>query len=574
MPYEAKEKRCDLELEIKGVMNSRTRTDSPMMKRRYFLGITTAGAAVVSGADFGLAAAPVARQKAPFRVLYSNDLTHITSCISPYHKAREPFRKEMLEASVDEVAGIGVDAHFLQPGLGMVPLWPSKVLPVEEHYRWVKERYGLGPDSYGRYVLAGGDIVKVFIDRCRKRGQAAFISLRLNDVHQKEFAGAKLGDKLSGSAAMALTRFYVEHPEWRVGPDPKRGPDVAMNWAIPEVRAQKFALLQELCENYDLDGFELDFMRFYSFFPSDTTTSTQRTSIMTGFVRQVRELLDRTARAGRRRWLCARVPCYVKGLDPLGLDLAGMVETGLDMVNVSTSYFTMQQTDFAALRKMAPQAAMYLELCHSIWNGGKVVPGYDTFTFRRTSPEQYYTAAHLAYARGADGVSTFNFPYYREHGGPGRGPFHEPPFEVFKHLGDTAWLARQPQHWFVAPGWNNPFLRPPTLPRKLEPGKTTTFTLDLAPPVGGWKRAGRLRIQGEGALGDGRWQVLFNGIKLMPATDVSEPFPNPYPVMLGKPEEMRAWTVPAEQLQDGHNQVEIKLNQGKPASLVYLDLMV
>ena len=32
-------------------------------------------------------------------------------------------------------------------------------------------------------------------------------------------------------------------------------------------------------------------------------------------------------------------------------------------------------------------------------------------------------------------MSAFNFVYYREHGGAGRGPFNEPPFEVFKHLG-------------------------------------------------------------------------------------------------------------------------------------------
>ena len=43
------------------------------------------------------------------------------------------------------------------------------------------------------------------------------------------------------------------------------------NWAVPEVRAQKFALIRELCENYDLDGLELDFLRFYSFFRIEET---------------------------------------------------------------------------------------------------------------------------------------------------------------------------------------------------------------------------------------------------------------------------------------------------------------
>ena len=49
-----------------------------------------------------------------------------------------------------------------------------------------------------------------------------------------------------------------------------------LNWAIPEVRAHKFALIKELCTNYDFDGLEMDFMRFYALFALDQTTSAQR----------------------------------------------------------------------------------------------------------------------------------------------------------------------------------------------------------------------------------------------------------------------------------------------------------
>ena len=38
-----------------------------------------------------------------------------------------------------------------------------------------------------------------------------------------------------------------------------------------------------------------------------------------------------------------------------------------------------------------PQAAVYLVLCHSTWNGKRLGPGYGAFTFRRTTPEQYRT---------------------------------------------------------------------------------------------------------------------------------------------------------------------------------------
>ena len=61
--------------------------------------------------------------------------------------------------------------------------------------------------------------------------------------------------------------------------------------------------------------------------------------------------------------------------------------------------------------------------------------------------EQFETTAHWAYALGGDGVSLFNFAYYREFGpfSGDRGPFSEPPFGVLKLLGDPEYLARQSQ---------------------------------------------------------------------------------------------------------------------------------
>ena len=506
------------------------------------------------------------------RVLYSNDATNITSCISPFHKEREPFRKEMLEATVDEVAGL-VDAHLLQPGLGMVPMWPSKVLPLAEHYAWIRQRYGQKPDPFGQFVLDGGDVVQVFIDRCRLKRQAAFISLRMNDAHHKEFSDPKPGDKPGGSIGMSVTKFYTEHPEYRLRPGSLRGADLVQNWAVPEVRAQKMALIRELCENYDLDGLELDFLRFYSYFREEETPLEQRRAIMTSFVREVRSLMNQTARNGKHRWLCARVPCHLPALDVLGLDLKALVAAGLDMVNASEHYFTTQQHDLAAIRAQTQGAALYFELCHTIWKGDKVLKGYDVFPFRRATREHLHTAAHLAYARGADGISLFNFAYYRQHGqGEGRGVFGEPPFEALKALRDPQALAQEPQHWFIAQGWRAPGMKPLPLPRKIEPGKPAAFSFDLAAPASGWKQDARVRIQADRSLEGSEWAAAFNGEALTMTGDVSEPFPVVYPSMLGRPEELRAWGVPHSLLREGKNTFEVTLKSGEPFSVVLVDL--
>lgn len=530
------------------------------MNRRQFIQAASSAVALPLGA-----ADP--RSKAPFRVIYSNDLTNITSCVSPFHAAREPFRPEMLDATVDEVADL-VDAHFLQPGLGVVPLWPSKVIDLKEHFAWIKQRYGQKPDSFSQFVLNGGDIMQRFVDRCRAKGQAAFISLRMNDAHHKEFVDPKPGDKPGSSIGMSVTRWYAKHPEHRIKPGSLRGADLVLNWAVPEVREQKLAMLRELIENYDLDGLELDFLRFYSYFRPETPIE-QRRAIMTNFVQDVRKLL------GPKQWLCARVPCYLPALDELGLDLKALVAAGLDMVNASAHYFTTQQHDLAAIRKQTQGATLYFELCHTIWKGDKVQAGYDVFPFRRATREHLHTSAHLAYARGADGISIFNFAYYRQHGqGEGRGEFGEPPFEALKALRDPKELASEPQHWFIASGWRCPGAKPLPVPRKIELNKPAKFNFDLAAPTGGWKSDARVRIQAAKSLEGTEWTATFNGEAIEVTHDVSEPYAVPYPSMIAKPEELRAWLIPAKLLREGKNSLEVTQGSGGVYSVLFVDLAI
>ena len=108
------------------------------MGRRGFL-IKAAGIAGASALGHTAVAAQASRRenatKAPFKVLYNNDTTNTAGCTTPGHKKGEPFREELLIASVDEVAGKGVDACLLSPGLGWIPWWQSKVVDEEDGAR-------------------------------------------------------------------------------------------------------------------------------------------------------------------------------------------------------------------------------------------------------------------------------------------------------------------------------------------------------------------------------------------------------------------------------------------------------
>ena len=511
------------------------------------------------------------RPRAPFKVIYSNDTTNVYSCTSPYHPARVPFSTAALQGSIDETANTGIEVHMLQPGVGWVPWWESTILP--NHYQWFMDTYQVWPDSFGLYMMNGGDIVQEFVDRCQQKGLVPFISYRLNDGHRLDNVDDLPGEIPNG-AGNNITQFYKENPEYRIGTNLNDWYQRVQNWAIPEVRNYKLAFIEEIIENYDIDGFELDFMRMCSLFPQDTTTSAQRQSIVTSVVAEVRQYLDDNTDPGDYKWLCVRVPGYLETHDALGIDIPSMVAAGVDMVNLSSYFFTDQQEQIAEVVSMVPNTPVYLEMTNTPITGSPIPGVYDSYPYRRATLEQFYTTAHLAYAQGAAGITMFNFAYYREHGADLEyiGPFHEPPFEVFEHLGDPNWLALQDHHYFMAGTWNNP---PRTTSRQLEQifnaGETHTFTLQMAP---GAYADGKLRIRGFDSLGSSVWQVSLNGQSLTAASDVSELFDSPYDNFLGEDEDYRAWLVPQELIADGDNTVAVTMVSGATEKITWIDIML
>ncbi len=183
-------------------------------------------------------------------------------------------------------------------------------------------------------------------------------------------------------------------------------------------------------------------------------------------------------------------------------------------------------------------AALYFELCHTMWKGDKVQAGYDVFPFRR---------ATRANARGL---------------------FGEPPFEALKALRDTQTLAHEPQHWFIANGWRAPGMKPLPVPRKIELNKPAKFNFDLSTPRGD----ARIRIQADQSLASTEWTATFNGEALVATPDVTEPFAVPYPSMLAKPEELRSWLIPARLLCEGKNSLEVTLAAGEAVTIVFVDM--
>ena len=522
---------------------------------------------------------------ATYKVLYGNDTFHATYLNSPYHHEDEGFKPDKMAASVREVADTAVDAQLFQMGSGRgIPCYPSEVYSLADHLAWWESHYGVHPfdgkipeNSLFAYLLDGGDLIQVMIDACRETGQAPFISHRLNDVHGVEHAGTPGNRK----GAFAIDRFYAEHLDWRLGANPQRWPERPLNWKYQAVRDYMLALIEEECNRYDIEGYELDFMRFGLFFPPDDPSFKDRIEIMTAFVARVREILDRSVREGRSRKLCVRIPVYSGVYPELGVDLKRWRDAGVNMVNLAHSYCTSQDGDLAALRAQVPDLALYIEMTHAVSISTPAKACNNGFTVRRTTPNQLYTTAHLAYERGFNGVSLYNFPYYRLSHVRQRGaeaepyaPGGEPPFEVLKHLDDPEWLKTQPKFFFLGHINSSFEFQPNPLPAKIEMGQVISLKMDaafVANPQTEWIR---LRIQCEQALGISQWEAWLDDEALMHEADCSEPFNNPYPLMLRTPEYHRAWRVPVAILTNGMHTITLKLVTGlTDAKLVFVDLV-
>jgi hypothetical protein len=506
--------------------------------------------------------------KAPFKLLYNNDNTNVAALTSPWHEEGERFRPEYLAASIEETAAFGVDAYMLSPGLGWVPWWQSSLEPG--FFDGWRARTGLEVEGVGglgceRYVAGGGDMVKVLVDTCRRCNMAPFVSLRINDVHHQEHYNAR------NQQSLVSCRFYSEHPEWHIDPEhPKKAgycKQRGMNWAVPQVRDYRVAQIRELADHYDLAGLELDFLRDDTLFRNDMPEA-DRIEIVTDFIRRARAVLD--ARPAPRRWLCVRIPQRLASLAQTGLDIERLRDAGVDMFNLSGWFHTTQRADIAEVRRRAPEAAIYQELTQSTGAHRYFIdnPLYGCDGDPKTSDHQLYTTARLAKAQGADGLSLFNFAYYRSGSRPKDLPEMEPPFHVLPKFNDTEYLARQHAYYWLAATYYFG-----QLPRTIEPAKVETFQVDMGKPrlsnEGAYPARLRLHLR-EACPESLQLGVAFNGRALEPTPDVSRFFGNPFDGMISPPSHRRAWVLPRAAIADGRNEVVVTTGEAR-VQVIYLD---
>ena len=258
---------------------------------------------------------------------------------------------------------------------------------------------GYWPNNVTQALLdQGTDALEIVVNFCKQKKIEVFWTMRMNDTHD----GYGYTD--------LLPKLKKDHPDWVMGtPDkpPKHGRWSAVDFGRPEIRDLAFRYIEEVCNNYDVDGVEMDFWRMPCFFRPHATGSdcTQKElDMMTGLVRRVREMTEQVGlKRGRPILVAVRVPDSVGYCRAIGLDVVRWMQDDLIDLLVVSGYFRLNPWEVSVELGHKYDVPVYPCLSNT-WLKGEALK-------IRNSLENYRARATNVWDSGADGVYVFNvFP--------------------------------------------------------------------------------------------------------------------------------------------------------------------
>ncbi len=377
------------------------------------------------------------------KLIHYNDARHYS-----IYRYDPPMSVHQWRQPVDEILGTEVDTLVYGLGSGETFLHGTQVglkwgEGVEEHN--MSMMWWRATKNLNLALEAGIDPLAVAVDRAHEKGRHILGSLRMTEPTSPKDDNPYM-----------LGRLKRERPEVMIGehhPDYPRAAGCA-DYTREEVRAERLAVIEEVCGRYGMDGLEFDPYVGVFFKPSEVR---EKTPVLTEFMREVRRLLDRLGEArGEPLWLAVKTRCTEEANLALGMDVRGWLEEGLlDIVVPWTESFLFDQempvgwlVDAAA----GSETPVYPMLGRSPYDDRHHLP----------TIEMYRAAAANYRAMGADGLYLSDLPW----------PHTEREYLIFREMSDPDIHLRKKKHYFPAPSEPDPEPHAPKrhLPVDLEEG--------------------------------------------------------------------------------------------------------
>ena len=280
-------------------------------------------------------------------------------------------------------------------------------------------------------IAQATDPLQVMIEFCHRTGKEIFWSMRMNDTHD--------GVSRPGKLHFAFPRLKKDRPDLMIGTYANRPPHgrwTAVDYGRGEIRDMAYRFIEEVCQNYDVDGVELDFLRHLSYFKSVAyggVASDADCAAMTALMRHVRTMTEREGLSrGRPILLAVRVPDSLGYSKAVGIDVEQWLEEGLVDAVIGTGYFRLNPWEYLVGVGRQSGVSVYACLSETRVGGWAVAKRHRL----RRSNACYRARAAVCWQAGVDGIYIFN-----EYNA-GRG--------YLRQIGDPAALKRQPKHYFTA----------------------------------------------------------------------------------------------------------------------------
>jgi len=386
----------------------------------------------------------------------------------------------------------------------------------------------------------GIDPYQVWTDQCRKRKISPWLTMRMNDVHFVSTPG-----------------YFRNTTFWRSRRDLWRNPqttsndwmECAFDYSKKEAYDYHLAVVRELFERYDVDGFETDWLRFP--FHLTPGKAFEQREVLTRFMRDVRAIAKAwESKRGHAIKISARVAAHPDAAAGLGTDAVDWAREGLVDLIVASCFFS--SADFNI------PLELWQERLGRLAKNTPVVPGIDNgLAPYPGAPRQdldlglYYGWAEACRYRGATSFYLFNLVYF---------PSDRPPFRTLleKGLGVEVLQNSARRH---AVTYHD--AGPKGFPSGAQLPKDTATPVIVTIQTGGRPRSGTviviIGLSEKTAVKEASFTATLNGTQAASCAEADKP-----KTYGGTTVRALRYAMPLTALRDGANTVVIEPQAGMP----------
>lgn len=379
----------------------------------------------------------------PYRILFNSD-----GGSGALYAHEPPITDEQLCRVINSLEGTQVDVFIQSVSFGPFVAYGTKVGELygkddtmfeEANFRrWAHNVIGL--------LDEGKDPLDIWAARAHDMGMEFWPALRMNDIHKD----------WTERWPSLRSKWELDRPHVKIGPQstdyyrrrwPRKGQASdgftwAFDYSLQEVRDHKFSLIEEICANYDVDGFEMDFLSSPIYFKRDQVR--QGMPLLTQFVRRVRNRLDAIeTEKGHRLTLLARVPPSFKMCEMIGIDARTWIKEELvDVIAPVTRGYLDMNADVRGFVAAAKSTDV------------RVIGGLSDIKVRHytgnASAEMLRAVAAGYWDEGAAGLHLFNFDCHCSGAGRADRPlFSEAERQTLSEIGDPRKLVGKDKHYYI-----------------------------------------------------------------------------------------------------------------------------